>query len=147
MSADYAELSRRLADLTALEEVVGILSWDQEIVMPSGAAQARGRQLSTVQVVAHERLTDPRLAALLAGLQQDATLDATQTANVREARRDVQKATCVPSGDGVRSSADGTEAKFTTAPPPNWSDGAFQVALLPDILNQAVRPFCDTTAR
>ncbi len=102
MSADYAELSRRLADLTALEEVVGILSWDQEIVMPSGAAQARGRQLSTVQVVAHERLTDPLLAALLAGLQQDATLDATQTANVREARRDVQKATCVPS-DLVRA--------------------------------------------
>lgn len=97
MSEAYIELSQRLADLTALEEVVGILSWDQEIVMPSGAAEARGRQLSTVQVVAHERLTHPRLAELLASLRQDKTLDATQAANVREAQRDVDKATRVPS--------------------------------------------------
>ena len=97
MATAYAELTQRLADLTALEEVVGILSWDQEIVMPSGAAQARGRQLSTVQVVAHERLTHPRLAALLAQLHDDASLDATQAANVREAQRDVRKATRVPS--------------------------------------------------
>ncbi len=96
MTTPYAELSQRLADLTALEEVVGILSWDQEIVMPSGAAEARGRQLATVQVVAHERLTHPRLAELLAGLRQDATLDATQAANVREAQRDVVKAARVP---------------------------------------------------
>jgi carboxypeptidase Taq len=97
MTTAYAQLSQRLADLTALEEVVGILSWDQEIVMPPGAAEARGKQLSTVQVVAHERLTDPRLAALLDGLRHDATLDATQAANVREAQRDVHKATRVPS--------------------------------------------------
>ena len=96
MSQPYAELTQRLADLTALEEVVGILSWDQEIVMPPGAAEARGRQLSTVQVIAHERLTDPRLAALLKTLRDDATLDATQAANVREAARDVEKATRVP---------------------------------------------------
>ncbi len=97
MPTPYTELSQRLADLTALEEVVGILSWDQEIVMPSGAAEARGRQLATVQVIAHERLTHPRLAALLDGLQHDAALDATQAANVREAQRDVRKATRVPS--------------------------------------------------
>ncbi len=97
MTTAYAELTQRLADLTALEEVVGILSWDQEIVMPSGAADARGRQLSTVQVVAHERLTHPRLAELLATLRHDPTLDTTQAANVREAQRDVNKATRVPS--------------------------------------------------
>ncbi len=96
MNALYAELTQRLADLTALEEVVGILSWDQEIVMPSGAAESRGRQLSTVQVIAHERLTHPRLAELLNALRDDPTLDATQVANVREAQRDVDKATRVP---------------------------------------------------
>lgn len=92
----YQQLTEKLADLTALEEVVGILNWDQEIVMPPGAVQARGRQLATVQVLAHERLTDPRLGELLQQLEADATLDPTQQANVREARRDFRKATQVP---------------------------------------------------
>ena len=48
MNPAYAELTRRLADLTAMEEAVAILQWDQEIVMPPGAVQARGQQIAAV---------------------------------------------------------------------------------------------------
>lgn len=139
MSQAYSELSQRLADLTALEEVVGILSWDQEIVMPSGAAGARGKQLSTVQVVAHERLTDPRLAALLAGLRHDTSLDATQAANVREAQRDVTKATRVPSAL-VRAQAEaavhGHEVWVAARKNKNFQEFAPVLAHLVDLAKQ-----------
>ena len=103
----YRQLTRRLSDLSAIEEAIGILQWDQEIVMPPGAAEARARQISTLAVVAHERLVDPVLAALLTSLTADAELDATQKANVREALRDHRRAARIPA-DLVRAWGEAT---------------------------------------
>lgn len=103
----YADTTRRLSDLTAIEEVLGILQWDQEIVMPSGAAESRGRQIATLSVLAHERLTDPRLKAALDQLATDRSLDDVQQANVREALRDQSRAVHVPS-DLVRAWGEAT---------------------------------------
>lgn len=94
--APYLQLTRRLSDLTALEEAIGILSWDQEIVMPKGAVEQRSRQIATLSVVRHERLSAPDLAALVDQLSRDHTLTDTQAANVREAHRDLVRTTRVP---------------------------------------------------
>lgn len=102
MNAAYDQATQRLSDLSAIEEALGILQWDQEIVMPSGAVGARGRQISTLSVLAHERLVDPHFALLLAQLGADASLDEVQAANVREALRDQKRALRIPA-DLVRA--------------------------------------------
>lgn len=96
MNPQYTEATLRLSDLTAIEEALGILHWDQEIVMPPGAMESRGRQISTLSVLAHERMIDPKFAQLLDNLMDDCSLDEVQHANVREARRDQQRAQCIP---------------------------------------------------
>lgn len=92
----YARLTQRLSDLTALEEALGILQWDQEIVMPKGAVAQRSRQMATISVVHHERLSSPELARLVDQLVGDRGLDEIQAANVREAKRDLQRSTSLP---------------------------------------------------
>jgi carboxypeptidase Taq len=96
MPAPYTELTQRLSDLAAIEGALGILQWDQEIVMPSGAAEGRGRQIAVLSVLAHEKLTSPELGALVESLQGSADLDETQTANIREALRDRRRAVRIP---------------------------------------------------
>ncbi|MEZ4448017.1 MAG: carboxypeptidase M32 [Nannocystaceae bacterium] len=95
VESDLREARRRLAELSALEEVLGLLGWDQEVMMPSGAALARGRQVATVALVHHQRLVDPEHGALLSRLA-DADLEPIDAANVALARRDHLRATRVP---------------------------------------------------
>lgn len=92
----YNSVAQRLADLTAVEEALGILHWDQEIVMPAGAADARGKQIATLSVVAHERLTNADLGAELQALSGHGALDETQKANIREALREHLRAARLP---------------------------------------------------
>ncbi len=92
----YADLTRRLADMTAIEETLGILQWDQEIVMPKGAVAARGRQMSTLAAILHQNQSSPTLAGLLQRLSEREDLDAIAQANVREAQRDHARAARIP---------------------------------------------------
>ncbi len=96
----YAAVATRLADLTALEEVEQLLSWDQEITMPRGAAPERGRQMATLAALRHDKATDASLGALLEELAADdrlgGGLNETERANIREALRDYRRATRVP---------------------------------------------------
>ncbi len=96
MTSTYQQAASRLSDLTAIEEALGILQWDQEIVMPAGAAEARGRQMATLAVLAHQRLTDPQLQNWLAELVDDTSLSTFERANVREANRDLARAVKIP---------------------------------------------------
>ncbi|HGG58207.1 MAG TPA: carboxypeptidase M32, partial [Nannocystis exedens] len=91
-ASDLAETRRRLAELCSLEEVLGILGWDQEVVMPSGAAQARGRQVAAISLLRHQRLCDPKLVRLLGELAATEGLTAVDAANVREALREQRRA-------------------------------------------------------
>ncbi len=93
----YRELSQQLGDLMALEEVLGLLQWDQEIAMPAGAIDARGRQVATLSVLQQERWCSPRLGELLGLLHSDETLGDVEKANVREALREHHKAVKLPS--------------------------------------------------
>lgn len=90
-------LRTRLAELAALEEAMGILGWDQEVCMPPGAAESRGRQVAAIAVLHHGRLCDPALGDLLArAAERVEGLDSIEAANVREARRERERALRVP---------------------------------------------------
>ncbi len=84
----YKDLERRFRHLSALREATGVLQWDSATMMPLGGAEARGEQLSALELACHEVLTDPALPDLLAeadGQAQD--LDPWARANLGEMRR------------------------------------------------------------
>ncbi|MBL8670790.1 MAG: carboxypeptidase M32 [Alphaproteobacteria bacterium] len=97
MTPAYAALEARFRRLAALEGAGGILHWDRATMMPPGGAEARAEQLATLQVIAHEILTAPDTADLLARAAGEPGLDAWQQANMREMRRRWVHATAVPS--------------------------------------------------
>jgi carboxypeptidase Taq len=98
--ADALErLKERLAQVTDLNKVARLLSWDQQTVMPPAGTGHRADQTATVQRLAHELFTDPVVGRLLDELQplEDSldpdSDDATLLALVH---RDYEKAVQVP---------------------------------------------------
>lgn len=95
--SSYTDLETRFARIAKIGGALSILHWDQSVVMPPGAAEARGEQLATLRLLVHELLTDPRVGDLLEEAEADkAKLDAWQAANLREMRRRYIHATAVP---------------------------------------------------
>ncbi|MEZ4636528.1 MAG: carboxypeptidase M32 [Caldilineaceae bacterium] len=93
-----AELKQRLAEIDDLRSAAALLYWDQSTYMPAAGTPARGRQLATLERIAHERLADPEVGRLLDKLEpQAATLDySDDTATlVRLTRRAFERATRV----------------------------------------------------
>ncbi len=91
----YGELEARFRRLSDIEGALAVLSWDQATQMPDGGAAVRGRQLASLSVVAHEILTDPAVADLLAEAKIQA-LDGWQAANRDEMVRANLAATAIP---------------------------------------------------
>lgn len=86
VAADLNALRRRFALLSDLSQVGGLMGWDEQTLMPRGAARARGRQHAALEAVLHEKLTDPRVGEWLARLE-DAELEFDDATMVRLCRR------------------------------------------------------------
>ena len=52
----YRSLEQKFARIATIRDVIGILNWDAETVMPDGAADGRSEQLSTLEGMAHRLL-------------------------------------------------------------------------------------------
>jgi len=94
MSA-YRDLMAFEHETQALGQIAGRLGWDQETVMPRGAAPQRAEEMAAMEGVLHARRTDPRLGDWLAALK-DTSLDPVAAANVREITRSYERASKVP---------------------------------------------------
>ena len=93
----YGELESRFRRYALIAEAAGVLHWDMSVVMPPGGAAARAEQLATLRVVAHEALSDSRLAGLLDEAEgRPESLDTWRAANLREMRRLWRHATALP---------------------------------------------------
>ena len=73
----------------------GVLSWDQEVMMPESGTPARSRQTAALSAVSHEILTSDELGEQLDALE-DVDLTDEQQAVVREISRERERATSVP---------------------------------------------------
>ena len=91
----YSELMVFQRETEALAQVAGRLGWDQETMMPRGAAEQRGEEMAAMETVLHARRTDPRVGDWLAGVEE-ATLDAVGRAQLRHIRRRYERAGRVP---------------------------------------------------
>mmetsp|Transcript_64448 Transcript_64448/g.158610 ORF Transcript_64448/g.158610 Transcript_64448/m.158610 type:complete len:567 (+) Transcript_64448:56-1756(+) len=83
----YNELAAKLKKTAALEGAMGLLGWDEQTMMPTGAEEARGQQKAVLAGVLHESKTDPAVGQLLKKLDPSSSdLDPYQAATVRIAK-------------------------------------------------------------
>lgn len=91
----YSRLLAHFSHIAALTEISGLLSWDQEVMMPPNGAGARAEHMATLEAVTHERRTDPRIGEWLE--QIDLTkLSDFERANVHLVRRQHERAKRIP---------------------------------------------------
>ncbi|MEA2133719.1 MAG: carboxypeptidase Taq [Solirubrobacteraceae bacterium] len=102
MSAAPAELGalrERMAELSDLGRIHSMLFWDQNTMMPPRGAAARADHSSTLELISHQRLTDPDVGRLLDALAPWAADEDPDSDDVRllaAVRRDHEKAVRVP---------------------------------------------------
>ncbi len=104
----FFELKDRLAEVDDLRAAGALLHWDQATYMPSGGAPARGRQISTLSKLAHEKFTSPEVGALLESLQEmesAADFAGDEASLLRVTRRQYGRATKIPAAFEAKFSA------------------------------------------
>jgi carboxypeptidase Taq len=91
----YDDVLEQFERVTYLSDGGSYLNWDQEVMMPDDGTPARAKQLSTISGVRHDLLTDDVVADGLAELDES-SLPQPQAAEVREVRRQYERAARVP---------------------------------------------------
>ncbi len=93
----YEELEERFRELSHLGHARAILNWDEAAMMPRGGGDVRGESLAVLAAISHQRLTAPKIQALLDQAEDgDQQLGPWKRANVRVMRRSQQRASAVP---------------------------------------------------
>ena len=94
----YDALADRLRGTALLRSCGSVLGWDEQTYLPPGGVGHRSEQMALLAGKAHAEATDPSLGELLAELESDdlGDPDDAVAVNVREARREYDRATCLP---------------------------------------------------
>jgi carboxypeptidase Taq len=100
MEEKLGQLKAVLGEISDLVGAAGLLHWDMQCYMPPGGAQGRGQQMSTLQKLAHVRLTSAEIGQLLEDLESSAgelDPDSDEARLIRVTRREYDKYVRVPS--------------------------------------------------
>jgi carboxypeptidase Taq len=101
----WSGFEARMHELYDLGGVAGIIGWDQQVMMPPKAAKLRANQSAALASLLHERVVDPAFGeAIDRAAEADDSLDESQRASLREARRARDRSVRVPA-DLVRELA------------------------------------------
>jgi carboxypeptidase Taq len=68
-NSKISDLKNILNEVTDINNVIGLLNWDQQTKMPPGGSEGRGQQLSTLARLAHVKMTSDELGKLLEDLK------------------------------------------------------------------------------
>ncbi|MGB7445393.1 MAG: carboxypeptidase M32 [Coleofasciculaceae cyanobacterium] len=93
------QLKTHLREINDIEAAASLLYWDQATYMPPGGAQARGRQLATLQEISHSKFTDPAIGQLLEDLRpiaESLPYDSDEASLIRVTQTKYERAVCVP---------------------------------------------------
>ncbi|MBA4493854.1 carboxypeptidase M32 [Paenactinomyces guangxiensis] len=99
MEKKMQELKTRYREIYDIHSALSVLSWDQNTYMPPAGTEARGRQMSTLGHIAHEKLTDPAVGQLLedlSGYEKNIPYDSDEAGFLRVVRRQYVNAVRVP---------------------------------------------------
>lgn len=92
---NYEDFEDRVRTLQGLGDVKELLHWDQQVMMPEKGIEARSMQNSKIAKIYHQKITSDVLSDLFQELDQD-ELDLEERANVREVKREHERASRVP---------------------------------------------------
>ncbi|HUT24837.1 MAG TPA: carboxypeptidase M32 [Sumerlaeia bacterium] len=95
----YEKLLGKQRRVAMLGSVGAVLSWDKETYMPPAGAKHRSEQAAFLAGLKHEWATDPEIGDLLSELEEstgDWDPRSVEAVNVREWRRDYDRATKLP---------------------------------------------------
>ena len=91
----YHDLMAHVKRTMALSQIAGLLSWDQEVMMPANGASARAEEAAALEAVIHNHRTDQRIGGWLDRIDPLHLTD-TEAANVRLTRRSYERSVRVP---------------------------------------------------
>ena len=91
----YDRLIAHVSRTGAVSDAAGVLSWDQETMMPPDGAVHRAEQMGALSAVIHSRTVDPQVGEWLEAVDT-AALDGPARANIRRIARDHARATRLP---------------------------------------------------
>ncbi|MEL0435497.1 carboxypeptidase M32 [Phycobacter sp. K97] len=89
----FEQLMAYERDTQALAQISGRLGWDQETMMPRGAASQRGTEMAALEAVLHARRSAPQVGEWLEAAKAP---DEVGAAHLREIRRSYERAIKVP---------------------------------------------------
>ena len=99
MSDTMTALKTRYAQLSRLEQAAGLLGWDQQTYMPTGAANGRAEQSAVLSQIAHQMLTGDDMGRLIAAGEAETKgqdLDSDDVRLLARLRRSYDKSTKLP---------------------------------------------------
>ena len=130
----YDDLIALERDTQALAQVAGRLGWDQETMMPRGAAEQRSEESGAMQAVLHARRCDPSRGDLLAEAEAQVS-DEVARAQLHHIRRDYDRATLVPGDLAVAL------ARLTSRAQGQWAEAraADDYAAFAPVLAEVIR--------
>lgn len=97
--SNLGRLKQELAVLADIQGATGILNWDREVLMPSGAAEQRAHQASTLGGLVHKMLVTEEMGDLLETLHSDLSrgdYDSDDASIVRITWRNYQRMVRIP---------------------------------------------------
>ncbi|MCZ2127435.1 MAG: carboxypeptidase M32 [Anaerolineales bacterium] len=111
MSEKLARLKEIIGEVSDLGHAASVLSWDQQVYMPAGGAEARGQQLATLGKIAQEKFIADEVGELLEDLKKEFPDPETdEGAMIRVSARDYDKARRVPTSFVVEQALASTQA-------------------------------------
>jgi carboxypeptidase Taq len=93
------ELKIRLLEIGDLNHINALLNWDQSTYMPSGGAEARGRQSALLGQMAQEKFIDKKIGKLLDDLrpcEESLPYESDDASLIRVTRREYERSLKVP---------------------------------------------------
>ncbi|MEM7057037.1 MAG: carboxypeptidase M32 [Pseudomonadota bacterium] len=114
MNQAYEDLLAHQKQTMALGRIGGLMSWDQEVMMPRKGADSRAEQSGALSAVMHDRRTDPRIGDWLDAIPTEG-LTPTAAANIRLIRRSYDRTCLIPKALAEETAKVTTKAQITWA--------------------------------
>ena len=128
----FEQLMDHARETSALGQIAGRLGWDQETMMPRGAAAQRGAEMAAMEAVLHARRSDPAVGEWLA---QAEAPDAVGAAQMREIERAYTRARKVPADLAKRIAQVTSEAQGKWAEARATEDVAAFLPVLEEVVS------------